>query len=217
MRRDTGLFGLIYCDNNFNSMFITFTNFASTNVFFIGKGFIGLMRDFKLFTMPLAGETFTQATTSKLYLTSVPSDCPSGQYFSADTSTCLSCDPLCAECTSGQNGDCLSCVGDASLSSGVCSCNPGRFWDDPTCKCKISLRKPVQCIVRFVRPIRWGTAPSARMATSLIHLLQPVTVCVLRATTLMLLPENVFFALLAVPPVLGQATQHAPPAGPIFL
>ena len=68
---------------------------------------------------------------------SCPVSCASNQFYNSDTSSCDSCNSICSQCTSATNGDCQACVSGATLSGGVCSCDPGKFWNDPICDSKI--------------------------------------------------------------------------------
>ena len=70
MRTNVRTLVQLYCNNAYEDTTSLLATFASTDNFYIGNGFYGLMKDFKIFQMALGAETFTHSTSSKPLLLS---------------------------------------------------------------------------------------------------------------------------------------------------
>ena len=100
----------------------------------MGDYYSGLMKEVRLYSMALGGETLTQPTSSKHLLSIlVPSACSTGQFYNGGTSSCEACHALCSHCTSASNGNCQACVTDATLTASTCTCDSGFFFDSSSC------------------------------------------------------------------------------------
>ena len=69
MRTDIRTNIQVYCNLVYQDVVSVAATFASSDTFYIGSNFYGVIREFKLYTMALGGESLTMSTSSKPSLT----------------------------------------------------------------------------------------------------------------------------------------------------